>query len=162
VYFRGAKKTERINYMNLSSLTKNKGMRRKGKRLGRGIGSGKGGHTVGRGTKGQKARRGSKFTVGFEGGQVPLYKRLPHLGGFNNRRSKKIGTVSLNTFNRFEAGTKITPESLIDLGIFKKLPKDGVKILAGGRLGKKLILSGFLYSDSAMDEIKKSGSEIND
>jgi large subunit ribosomal protein L15 len=80
--------------MNLSNLTRHDGIKRKGKRLGRGIGSGKGGHTVGRGTKGQKARRGSKFTVGFEGGQVPLYKRLPQLGGFKNSRSKQIGTVS--------------------------------------------------------------------
>lgn len=148
--------------MNLSSLAKNKGIRRKGKRLGRGIGSGKGGHTVGRGTKGQKARRGSKFTVGFEGGQVPLYKRLPQIGGFNNRRSKKIGVINLNVFNRFDNGTKVTPESLVELGIFKKLPKDGVKILAGGKLEKKLTISGFLYSENAEDKIKKSGSEIND
>lgn len=148
--------------MELSRLTKNNGMRRKGKRLGRGIGSGKGGHTVGRGTKGQKARRGSKFTVGFEGGQVPLYKRLPHLGGFKNNRSKKIGTVGLNVLNKFNEGTKVTPDSLVDIGIFKKLPKDGVKILGDGKLDKKLTISGFIYSESAESKIKKSGSELND
>ncbi len=148
--------------MNLYDLVKNKGLRRKGKRLGRGIGSGKGGHTVGRGTKGQKARRGHKFTVGFEGGQVPLYKRLPQIGGFNNKRSKEIGVVNLNVLNRFENGAKVIPESLIDSGVFKKLPKDGIKILAGGKLEKKLIISGFLYSESAKGKIEKSGSEIND
>lgn len=148
--------------MNLSGLIKNKGIKRKSKRLGRGIGSGKGGHTVGRGTKGQKARRGHKFTVGFEGGQVPLYKRLPQLGGFNNKRSKKIGVVNLTIFNKFENGAKVMPESLVDLGVFKNLPKDGIKILAGGKLEKKLIISGFLYSKSAKGKIEKSGSEIND
>ena len=148
--------------MNLSRLIKNKGIKRKGKRLGRGIGSGKGGHTVGRGTKGQKARRGHKFSVGFEGGQVPLYKRLPQIGGFNNKRSKEIGIVNLDIFNRFENGAKITPVSLVDLGVFKKLPKDGVKILAGGKLEKKLNISGFIYSESAKVKIEKSGSEIND
>jgi large subunit ribosomal protein L15 len=148
--------------MDLSNLTKNKGLRRKGKRLGRGIGSGKGGHTVGRGTKGAKARRGHKFTIGFEGGQVPLYKRLPQIGGFRNNRSRQIGTVSLSVFNVFEEDTKVTPESLVKIGFFKKLPKHGVKILASGKMGKKLVLSGFLYSESAKDEIKKSGTKIND
>lgn len=147
--------------MNLSRLIKNKGIRRKGKRLGRGIGSGKGGHTVGRGTKGQKARRGHKFSVGFEGGQVPLYKRLPQIGGFNNKRSKEIGIINLGVLNRFENGVKVTPSSLVDLGVFKKLPKDGVKILAGGKLEKKLNLTGFLFSEKAKGKIEKSGSEIN-
>jgi large subunit ribosomal protein L15 len=148
--------------MDLSNLTKNKGLRRRGKRLGRGIGSGKGGHTVGRGTKGAKARRGSKFTVGFEGGQVPLYKRLPQIGGFKNSRSRQIGTISLSILSRFKEGEKVTPESLVEIGYFKKLPKHGVKILANGKIGKKLVLSGFLYSESAKTEIKKSGTEIND
>ena len=148
--------------MHLSNLTRHDGIKRKGKRLGRGIGSGKGGHTVGRGTKGQKARRGSKFTVGFEGGQVPLYKRLPQLGGFKNSRSKQIGTVSLDILNTFKPGSHVKPESLVESGHFKKLPKHGVKILANGKITKKLILSGFLYSKSAKDEIIKSGTKIND
>ena len=162
MYLGGTNKAERIICMNLSQLIKNQGIKRKGKRLGRGIGSGKGGHTVGRGTKGQKARRGHKFSVGFEGGQVPLYKRLPQIGGFNNNRSKEIGVVNLNILNRFENGVKVTPASLVDLGVFKKLPKNGVKILASGKLEKKLTITGFLYSENAKGKIEKSGSEIND
>ena len=148
--------------MNLTNIIKSKGARRRSKRVGRGIGSGKGGHTVGRGTKGQKARKGAKPGLGFEGGQVPLYKRLPQIGGFKNSRSKEVGVINLNVLNRFEDGTKITPKSIIELGVINKLPKDGIKILAGGKLDKKLILSGFVYSESAKTKIKKSGSEIND
>ena len=148
--------------MNLTNILKSNSAKRRSKRVGRGIGSGKGGHTVGKGMKGQKSRKGSKFTPGFEGGQVPLYKRLPQLGGFKNSRSKQVGVISLNVLSRFEDGAKITPQSIIDLGIFNKLPKDGIKILAGGKLDKKLVLSGFVYSESAKTKIKKSGSEIND
>lgn len=148
--------------MDLSKLTKLGGMKRKSKRVGRGIGSGKGGHTVGKGNKGQKARKGAKPNVGFEGGQVPLYKRLPHLGGFNSFIRKKIATINLSILNRFEENAEVTPKSLIGIGVLKKLPKNGVKILGGGKLEKKLVLSGFLYSEDAKGKIEKSGSKIND
>jgi large subunit ribosomal protein L15 len=148
--------------MNLTNILKSKGARRRSKRVGRGIGSGKGGHTVGKGMKGQKSRKGSKFTPGFEGGQVPLYKRLPQIGGFKNSRSKQVGVINLSVLSRFKDGDKITPQKIIDLGVITRLPKDGIKILAGGKLDKKLILSGFVYSESAKEKIKKSGSEIND
>jgi len=148
--------------MEVFNLPKIKGIKRKSKRLGRGIGSGKGGHTVGRGTKGQKARRGAKPNPGFEGGQVPLYKRLPHLGGFRSFVRKDIKSVNISVLNLFEDGSSVEPQKLLEKGILKKLPKDGVKILGSGKLEKKLVLSGFLYSESAKKLLEKSGTKIND
>lgn len=145
--------------MDLSNLIKTK-QKNKKKRLGRGIGSGKGGHTVGRGTKGQKSREGKKLFVGFEGGQVPLYKRLPQLGGFKSPR--KNLSIKLNDLNVFKEGTEVTPELLVREGVFKKIPAQGVKIIGGGSLKKKLILKGFTFSKGAREEAEKTGSTIND
>ena len=161
MHLRSVKETERLN-MELSNLIKQNGIKRKKKIVGRGIGSGKGGHTVGKGNKGQKARKGKKIAVGFEGGQVPLYKRLPQIGGFKNSRSRQVGVVNLSVLNQFEEGSNVTPQSLIDNGYFKMLPKHGVKLLASGKLEKKLTISGFIYSESAKEKITKSGSKIND
>jgi len=132
---------------------------KEGKRVGRGYGSGKGGHTTGRGTKGQKAR--NKVRVGFEGGQVPLYKRLPQIGGFRNPTKKGILGVSLDRLNVFKDGDKIKPENLVEAGIVKKAPAHGIKLLASGKLEKKLKLEGFLASEGAKKEIEKSGSELS-
>ena len=109
-----------------------------GKRLGRGIGSGKGGHTVGRGTKGQKAR--NTVSLGFEGGQVPLYKKLPQMGGFKNPTKKDILTISLEKLNVFKEGSEITPKSLVEKGIIRKIPGNSVKIPNGGELYKQRTL----------------------
>ncbi|NMB91447.1 50S ribosomal protein L15 [candidate division WWE3 bacterium] len=146
--------------MELSKLTKYK-TEKKSKRVGRGRGSGKGGHTVGKGTKGQKARRGTKFGLGFEGGQSPLYKRLPQIGGFRRHLSKEIQVVNLNTFNSFKDGEVVTPEVLLEKKIIKNVSSDGVKILSGGDLKKKLTLKNFLFSKEAKEKIEKSGSKIN-
>ena len=146
--------------MKLSRLTKIRSKNKK-KRLGRGYGSTKGGHTVGRGTKGQKARAGHKIPRGFEGGQVPLYKRLPQIRGFRNPAAKDISAINLDRLNVFREGSKVTPESLVERGIVKKVPKHGIKILAGGKLTKKLDLNGFLYSEKAKEEIKKAGAKIS-
>lgn len=143
--------------MELNKLIKT--AKKSAKRRGRGYGSGKGGHTIGRGAKGQKAR--NNVPVGFEGGQIPLYKKLPQLGGFKNPTKKEIGTVSLAKLNVFKDGSKVTPEKLIEKGIFKKLPKYGVKILATGELDKKLTLKGFLASKAAIEKIEKSGSKLS-
>jgi len=148
--------------MQLSNLIRIKGIKGKKKRLGRGIGSGKGGHTVGRGTKGQKARRGAKPNLGFEGGQTPLYKRLPQIGGFRSRTSKEIEAVKMGRLNVFKENTEVTPQTLLEKGIIKSMPKDGVKILLGGKLEKKFVLKGFHYSKSARQKILKSGTKIND
>ncbi|KKU32183.1 MAG: 50S ribosomal protein L15 [candidate division WWE3 bacterium GW2011_GWA1_46_21] len=141
--------------MDLSTLKKLKGNIAREKRVGRGVGSGHGGHTSGRGSKGQKSRTGGKVRPGFEGGQNPLYKRLPQIGGFRNKGAKERITVSLSVFSVFRAGTVVTPQKLLDAGIIKSIPKGGVKILAGTIPGKKLKLDGFHMSESVK---KKLGS----
>ena len=146
--------------MELSNLGKVKN-KRKSKRVGRGRGTGKGGHTVGKGTKGQKARRGSKFKLGFEGGQSPLYKKLPQIGGFRNPVGKKVEIIDFDILNIFKNETEVTPELLVKEGILKKIPAGGVKILSNGELTKKLILKGFKCSEKAKIKIEKSGSKIN-
>lgn len=148
--------------MNLSVLTKLKGKTNSKKRKGRGIGSGKGGHTVGRGTKGQKARRGrGKPWAGFEGGQVPLYKRLPRMRTFKKGANKtKPITIVLDRFNKFEDGAVVSPVELIRAKIVKGFPKGGIKVVATGDLKKKLTLKGFKFSATAIKKIEKSGSKI--
>lgn len=148
--------------MELDKLTKLKGIKNKAKRVGRGIGSGKGGHTSGRGNKGQKAREGNKPALGFEGGQVPLYKRLPHIGGFRNPVSKKFTSVPLSKLNSFADGTEVSPIELLKSGSVKKIARHGVKILAVGELKKKLTLIGFIYSEKARTLVQKSGSKIHE
>lgn len=146
--------------MKLYELPKRKGSKSKSKRVGRGYSSGKGGHTVGLGTKGQKSRGRGKIPLGFEGGQVPLYKKIPKISHFKKRAKKDVKTVSLVSLNRFEDGTEISPESLVERKIIKKLPKHGVKIIANGNLHKKLELTGFIISEGARKKIEKSGSKI--
>jgi len=146
--------------MELYNLEKLKTDKRK-KRVGRGRGSGKGGHTVGRGTKGQKARKGAKFVPGFEGGQQPLYKKLPQIGGFRNPSAKEVVTVKLNIFDRFKNDEEVTPETLLKKGILKGIPLGGVKILSGGEFTKKLVFKGFKFSGRAKEKVEKTASKIN-
>ncbi|HLD50832.1 50S ribosomal protein L15 [candidate division WWE3 bacterium RIFOXYC1_FULL_40_10] len=148
--------------MRLDNLVKIVGNREKGKRRGRGYASNRGGHTVGFGTKGQKARGRAKVSPGFEGGQVPIYKRLPQLGGFKNPTSIKLRGVSISKLNVFNEGEVVSPISLVQKRILKKMPKDGVKLLGTGVLNKKLGLKDFYYSKKALEIIEKSGSKIND
>lgn len=145
--------------MKLSNLSKNKNLKTKSKRRGRGFGSGKGGHTIGRGSKGQKAR--SKVAVGFEGGQIPLYKRVPKMGGFRNPTKKDIISISLSKLNLFKAGEVVTIEKLIERNIINRKPRHGVKVLNKGALGKKLTLKGLTASKAALKKIEKSGSKVS-
>ncbi len=145
--------------MNLSNITKLKGTQRKAKRIGRGIGSGKGGHTSSRGQKGQKSRSGFNLPVGFEGGQVPMYKRMPHSKGFVNPHDLKRVSVNVVDLNIFEDGQAIVPNDLVEAGIINKVPAHGVKVLGHGNLEKKLMLSGFIYSESAAKAIEKLGGQ---
>lgn len=148
--------------MDLSNLKKIKGHHKASKRKGRGIGSGKGGHTTGRGHKGQKARAGYNIPTGFEGGQVPLFKRFPQIGGFKNPRRRKVLGVSLARLEKLKEGQEITPETLVEEGILKKLSKNTqVKILGTGEITKKLELKGFIYSESAKKKLEKSGAKIS-
>ena len=121
--------------MNLSELKPAAGSTHSANfRVGRGHGSGNG-KTAGKGHKGQKARSGAP-RPGFEGGQMPLYRRLPKRG-FTNRNTKDIVSINITELNRFEDGTVVTIETLVENGVIKN-PKDGVKILGNGELTKKL------------------------
>jgi large subunit ribosomal protein L15 len=148
--------------MELHNLEKIKGIRRKKKIIGRGIGSGKGGHTVGRGQKGQNSREGHKHSQGFEGGQTPLYKKLPQIGGFRNPMARIVVTVDISRLNFFKEGAEITPKVLVEKNIIKEIGRHTyVKILGSSNLKKKLVLKGFLCSERAKEEIQKSGSTLS-
>jgi len=125
-------------------------------RKGRGVGSGLG-KTSGRGHKGQKARSGGGTRPGFEGGQMPLSRRLPKRG-FTNPFSKEYSLVNLKDLNRFEEGTVVTPELLKEEGLVKKL-NDGVKILGEGELAKKLTVKAHKFSKSAKEKIEALGGK---
>ena len=124
-------------------------------RRGRGHGSGNG-KTAGKGHKGQKARSGAP-RPGFEGGQMPLYRRLPKRG-FTCRNSKEIVGINVDVLNRFEDGAEVTIASLVENGIIKN-PKDGVKILGNGELTKKLDVKVNAYSASAVEKIQALGGK---
>lgn len=140
--------------MNLSSLKPAEGSRQSDNfRRGRGHGSGNG-KTAGKGHKGQKARSGAP-RPGFEGGQMPLYRRIPKRG-FTNRNSKEIVAINVDVLNRFDDEAVVTVESLLEAGVIKN-PKDGVKILGNGELTKKLTVKVNAFSASAEKKIKALG-----
>ena len=123
-------------------------------RRGRGHGSGNG-KTAGKGHKGQKARSGGGVRAGFEGGQMPLYRRLPKRG-FTNRNTKNIVGINVSALDRFEADSVVTVETLIEAGIVKN-PRDGVKILGNGELSKKLTVKVNAFSEGAKAKIEAAG-----
>lgn len=140
--------------MDLSNLKPAEGSRQSDNfRRGRGHGSGNG-KTAGKGHKGQKARSGAK-RPGFEGGQMPLYRRLPKRG-FTNRNSKTIVGINVSALERFENDTVVTVETLIEAGIVKN-PRDGVKILGNGELTKKLTVKVDAVSEGAKAKIEAVG-----
>ncbi len=140
--------------MNLTELRPADGSKQSNNfRRGRGHGSGNG-KTAGKGHKGQKARSGAP-RIGFEGGQMPLYRRLPKRG-FKNRNSKEIIAINLSALNKFEDGADVTVESMMEIGIINN-PKDGVKILGNGELTKKLNVKANAFSESAVEKIKALG-----
>ena len=140
--------------MNLSELKPAAGSTHSAKfRVGRGHGSGNG-KTAGKGHKGQKARSGAP-RPGFEGGQMPLYRRLPKRG-FTNRNTKDIVSINITELNRFEDGAVVTIETLVENGVIKN-PKDGVKILGNGELRKKLTVKANAFSASAAEKIQALG-----
>ena len=141
--------------MRLNELRPPKNSIRTRRRLGRGPGSGRG-KTSGRGHKGQRSRSGGK-NPGFEGGQMPLHRRLP-IRGFTNIFRKEYAIVNLDRLNEFPDGSVVTPKLLKSVGIVKKL-KDGVKILGNGELEKSLTVKAHRFSKSASDKIKSAGGE---
>ncbi len=142
--------------MDLSNLRPADGSRQSDNfRRGRGHGSGNG-KTAGKGHKGQKARSGAP-RPGFEGGQMPLYRRLPKRG-FTCRNSKEIVGINVNLLEQFENGSTVTVETLIENGIIKN-PRDGVKILGNGELTKKLTVQANAFSASAVEKIEALGGK---
>ena len=143
--------------MDLSNLTPAKGSTHNDNfRRGRGHGSGNG-KTAGKGHKGQKARSGAP-RPGFEGGQMPLFRRLPKRG-FTNRNSKDIVAINVSALERFENGTVVTVETLLDAGIIKKV-NDGVKILGNGELTKSLTVRVNAVSEGAKEKIEQAGGSV--
>ena len=143
--------------MKLHELSPAEGSKKSVKRVGRGHGSGWG-KTAGKGHKGQKARSGGGVRPGFEGGQMPLQRRLPKRG-FNNIFAKEIVTVNLSTLNsKFEDGADVTVETLVAAGVVKN-SFDGVKILGNGKLEKKLNGKVTAYSESAKAAIEAAGGK---
>lgn len=140
--------------MDLSNLKPNEGAVSERSRVGRGHASGNG-KTAGRGHKGQKARSGGSTRLGFEGGQMPLYRRIPKRG-FKNYNYKEIIGINVSKLNVFENGTEVTVETLIEAGIVKN-PRDGVKILGDGELTKKLTVKVNAFSKSAEEKITAAG-----
>ena len=140
--------------MKLNELKPAEGSRSKRLRKGRGLSSGHG-FTSGRGTKGQKAH--GKTRLGFEGGQMPLYRQIPKRG-FNNINRKEYAIVNLSDLNRFDDGAEVTPEVLVENGIVKNL-KSGVKVLGNGKLEKKLTVKANKFSASAVSAIEAAGGK---
>lgn len=148
--------------MNLNDLRDNEGSRPSRKRVGRGIGSGKG-KTGGRGVKGQKSRSGVAIK-GYEGGQMPIYRRLPKRG-FNNIFAKDFNIVSLGRVQtaidagKLDAGKPVTAEALVEAGVIRRV-KDGVRVLADGELTAKVTFEVAGASKSAADKIEKAGGSL--
>ena len=144
--------------MNLSNLHPAAGSKHSDAfRVGRGHGSGNG-KTAGRGQKGQKSRSGGKVRVGFEGGQMPLARRLPKRG-FKNPFRKIYTEVNVELLNRFENGTEVTAELLKSTGAISKIEKDGVKILGEGTLEKAVTVKAAKFTASAQEKIEKAGGK---
>ena len=142
--------------MKLSELESPKSLKKK-KRVGRGDGSGHG-TTSGRGTKGQLSRSGGKTRIGFEGGQMPLQRRVPHLKGFKNLRKKVFNIVNVGDLENFKEGATIDYKLLDEKGLIMK--KDSpLKVLGNGELSKKLTVKANAFSGSASEKIEKAGGK---
>ena len=143
--------------MKLHELKPAEGSRQERKRKGRGIGSGNG-KTAGKGHKGQNARSGGGVRPGFEGGQTPLFRRLPKRG-FTNINRKEYAIVNLDALNRFEDGTEVTPVLLVETGVVSN-EKAGIKILAKGKVEKKLTVKAHKFSSAAKEAIEAAGGSL--
>lgn len=143
--------------MKLNELKTNPGSTHRRKIVGRGPGSGLG-KTSGRGEKGQKARSGASIKPWFEGGQNPLYKRIPRRGFNNARFTTRYAVINVSDLNRFEEGTVVTPELLKETGLIKKT-LSGIKILGSGDLTKKLTVKANVFTTTAISKIESNGGK---
>ena len=146
-----------MKIMKLHELKSSEGSRHVRNRLGRGSGSGNG-KTSGRGQKGQKARSGGKVRLGFEGGQTPLYRRIPKRG-FTNINRKEYAIVNIDDLNVFEDGAEVTPEALVEAGLVKNTKK-AIKVLGAGELERKLTVKAAKFSATAKEAIEAAGGTI--
>jgi large subunit ribosomal protein L15 len=146
--------------MMLEKLSPVPGAKKKRKRVGRGDGSGHGTYS-GRGCKGQKSRSGNKVRPGFEGGQMPLIKRLPEKRGFTNVFKTEYSPVNIGQLSLFEAGSEVTPEKLVDAGIVKSL-KRPIKILAVGKISHPLVVKADKFSAAAKAKIEAAGGKAEE
>jgi len=144
--------------MKLHELEKNIGATQKRKIVGRGRGSGLG-KTSGKGHKGQNARSGGGVSAIFEGGQTPLYRRLPKRGFNNYEFQIRYAVINVSDLNRFENGTVVTPALLKETGVIKN-QLDGIKVLGNGTLEKKLTVQAHKFSKTAIEKLEASGSKI--
>jgi len=142
--------------MNLHELSPAAGSTHAGKRKGRGAGTGNG-KTAGRGHKGQKARSGGGVRVGFEGGQMPLARRVPKRG-FNNIFAKPLEIINLSALNAFDNGETVTAEKLLEKGVLSKC-EYGYKVLGNGKITKKLTVEASAFSKSAQEAIEAAGGK---
>ena len=143
--------------MRIHELHKPEGSTKAPKRVGRGQGTGQG-TTAGRGMNGQNSRSGGGVRLGFEGGQMPLYRRLPKRG-FTNHWAKEYAEINVKDLNRFENDTVVDMELLLQSGLVKQV-KDGVKVLGNGELEKKLTVKAEKFSKSAAEKIEKAGGKV--
>lgn len=143
--------------MRIHELHKPEGSTKAPKRIGRGSGSGWG-TTAARGMNGQNSRSGGGVRLGFEGGQMPLYRRLPKRG-FNNKWAKEYTEINVKDLNRFEDGTVVDMEVLLNAGLVKQV-KDGIKVLGNGELEKKLTVKAEKFSKSAVAKIENAGGKV--
>lgn len=145
--------------MTLNELQPAEGSTKPSRRVGRGQGSGRG-KTAGRGSKGAKSRSGYSRRRGFEGGQMPLIRRLPKRG-FHNIFAKKLDTVNVSDLDRFPEGTVVTPALLVQHGMIKKR-HEGVKVLGKGELSKKLVVQAHAFSAGARTKIESAGGTLEE
>ena len=144
--------------MKLHTLAPAEGATKERKRLGRGVGSGTG-KTSGKGHKGQNARSGGGVRPGFEGGQLPLFRRLPKRGFSNADFKVRYAVINLSDLNRFEAGAVVTPEILKEMGLVKN-QLDGIKVLGNGTLEKKVNVKAVRFTASAKEKIEALGGKV--
>ena len=143
--------------MKLFELKPSAGTTKDAKRKGRGHGSGNG-KTAGRGHKGQNARSGGGVRIGFEGGQMPIYRRLPKRG-FNNIFAKKYAEINISDLNKFEDGAVVDAQALVEAGIIKKT-LDGVKVLGNGNVEKKVTVKAAKFTETAKENIEAAGGKV--
>jgi large subunit ribosomal protein L15 len=146
--------------MLLDKLSPPHGSRKSRKRVGRGDGSGRGTYS-GRGSKGQKSRAGYKMRPGFEGGQLPLIKRLPEQRGFHNPFRTEYSTVKIGQLDIFEPESEVTPEKLLSAGLVKSLRRP-IKILAGGEISRPLVVKANRFSAAAKAKIEAAGGKVEE